>query len=102
MFVPQQEKTHGRRGKCREPDLTHVEAKKGRHNGLLLFHAFLLATHSVCYEWVTHVYWMHLEATSSTTLATLDRFLWDTWLKCCGHLSAFTIGAYELMLANRL
>lgn len=38
------------------------------------------------------IYWMHLEVTASTTLATLDRFLRDTWLECCGHLSAFEIG----------
>ena len=38
------------------------------------------------------VYWMHLEVPASTTLATLDRFLRDTWLECCGHLSAFEIG----------
>jgi Plasmid pRiA4b ORF-3-like protein len=38
------------------------------------------------------VYWMHLEVTANTTLATLDRFLRDTWLECCGHLSAFEIG----------
>ena len=38
------------------------------------------------------VYWMHLEVTASTTLATLDHFLRDTWLECCGHLSAFEIG----------
>ncbi len=38
------------------------------------------------------IYWMHLEATASATLATLDRFLRDTWLECCGHLSAFEIG----------
>jgi Plasmid pRiA4b ORF-3-like protein len=38
------------------------------------------------------MYWMHLEVTASTTLATLDRFLRDTWLECCGHLSAFEIG----------
>ena len=25
-------------------------------------------------------------------MATLDRFLRDTWLECCGHLSAFEIG----------
>lgn len=37
------------------------------------------------------LYWMHLEVTASTTLATLDRFLRDTWLECCGHLSAFEI-----------
>lgn len=38
------------------------------------------------------MYWMHLEVTASTTLATLDRFLRDIWLECCGHLSAFEIG----------
>ena len=38
------------------------------------------------------MYWMHLEITPSTTLATLDRFLRATWLECCGHLSAFEIG----------
>jgi Plasmid pRiA4b ORF-3-like protein len=38
------------------------------------------------------MYWMHLDVTASTTLATLDRFLRETWLECCGHLSAFEIG----------
>jgi len=38
------------------------------------------------------MYWMHLEIPAGTTLATLDRFLRDTWLECYGHLSAFTIG----------
>jgi hypothetical protein len=36
-------------------------------------------------------YWMHLEAPVKATLDTLDRFLRDTWLECCGHLSEFTI-----------
>jgi hypothetical protein len=38
------------------------------------------------------MYWLHLEVTAETTLATLDRFLRDTWLECCGHLSVFRIG----------
>src|SRR5438876_11473389 len=38
------------------------------------------------------MYWMHLDVTASTTLATLDRFLRDSWLECCGHLSMFEIG----------
>ncbi len=37
------------------------------------------------------MYWMHLDITANTTLATLDQFLRDIWLECCGHLSAFTI-----------
>jgi hypothetical protein len=37
-------------------------------------------------------YWMHVEAPADVTLEDLDHFLRDTWLECCGHLSAFTIG----------
>lgn len=36
-------------------------------------------------------YWMHLEVPASEPLETLDRFLRDIWLECCGHLSAFRI-----------
>jgi len=36
-------------------------------------------------------YWMHLEVRADATLLDLDAFLRDTWLECCGHLSAFTI-----------
>jgi len=38
------------------------------------------------------MYWMHLEVPGGTTLATLDQFLRNIWLECCGHLSAFEIG----------
>jgi hypothetical protein len=43
-------------------------------------------------------YWMYLEVPASDTLEKLDQFLRDTWLECCGHLSAFTIGQvrYEM------
>jgi len=37
------------------------------------------------------MYWMHLEVAAGTTLAALDHFFRETWLECCGHLSAFTI-----------
>lgn len=36
-------------------------------------------------------YWMHLDVPADMPLTTLDRFLRDTWLECCGHLSAFRI-----------
>jgi hypothetical protein len=36
-------------------------------------------------------YWMHLEAPAGATLETLDRFLRDIWLECCGHMSEFEI-----------
>jgi len=38
-------------------------------------------------------YWMYLEVPADATLAHVDRFLRDTWLECCGHLSAFSIGS---------
>jgi len=41
------------------------------------------------------MYWMHLEVSVVTTLAILDRFLRDTWLECCGHLSVFRIGGFN-------
>ena len=36
-------------------------------------------------------YWMHLDIPASATLEALDSFLRQTWLECCGHMSAFTI-----------
>ena len=37
-------------------------------------------------------YWMHIEIPASAPLFTLDGFLRDIWVECCGHLSAFEIG----------
>jgi hypothetical protein len=37
-------------------------------------------------------YWMHLAVSKDATLEDLDEFLRETWLECCGHMSAFTIG----------
>lgn len=50
------------------------------------------AFHLVVEGYRLPMYWMHLEVAIDTTLATLDRFLRDTWLECCGHLSVFRIG----------
>ena len=36
-------------------------------------------------------YWMHLEVPAEAMLGSLDRFLRDTWLECCGHMSEFEI-----------
>ncbi len=45
-------------------------------------------------------YWMHLEVPAKTTLDDLDGFLRDTWLECCGHLSAFKIAGRTYMSAG--
>ena len=42
-------------------------------------------------------YWMHLEVRADATLKDLDRFLRNTWLECCGHLSAFSIAGVQYM-----
>jgi hypothetical protein len=36
-------------------------------------------------------YWMHIEIPADASLKTLDSFLRETWLECCGHLSAFSV-----------
>lgn len=50
------------------------------------------AFHIVAEGWGLAPYWLHIQARADSTLRDLDRFLRDTWLECCGHLSAFTIG----------
>ena len=42
-------------------------------------------------------YWLHVETDSTTTLDTLDEFLRDVWVECCGHMSAFTIDDVEFV-----
>ncbi len=37
------------------------------------------------------LYWMHLEVPADVTLTALDDFLRETWVECCGYLSAFRI-----------
>jgi len=53
------------------------------------------ALHLIVEGYRLPMYWMHLEVAVDTTLATLDRFLRDTWLECCGHLSVFRIGGFN-------
>jgi len=37
-------------------------------------------------------YWGYVEMGQGSRLSALDEILRKTWLECCGHLSAFTIG----------
>lgn len=65
-----------------------IQAEAGGHQKARQTRTF----HLVVAGYRLPMYWMHLEVSAGTTLATLDRFLRDTWLECCGHLSAFEIG----------
>ena len=40
-------------------------------------------------------YWLYLEGRESATLQQVDLLLRQTWLECCGHMSAFRIGRLE-------
>jgi hypothetical protein len=41
------------------------------------------------------LYWMHLQVRTGITLADRDEFPRETWLECCGHMSAFEIGGHR-------
>jgi len=44
-----------------------------------------------------HEYWMYIEVPANSLLRRLDTFLRDTWVECCGHLSAFSIHGIRFM-----
>jgi hypothetical protein len=48
------------------------------------------------------LYWMHLKALANTTFRDLDRFLRDTWLECCGHMSAFSDEEGDIEMGAKL
>lgn len=48
------------------------------------------------------LYWMHLKTSGSARLRDLDSFLRDTWLECCGHLSAFSDKEGDLEMDEEL
>ncbi len=72
-------------GSCLEKH--EVSAPSGTGNGtpaVKAFHLIVEGKHAPAY-------WMHLQARADGMLEHLDRFLRQTWLECCGHLSRFSI-----------
>ena len=47
-------------------------------------------------------YWLHLKVNSNASLGTLDQFLRNIWLECCGHMSAFSYKGSELGMRRKL
>jgi hypothetical protein len=70
---------------------TAMQGEAGSRQGTKKTRAF----HLVVEGYRLPMYWMHLEVSTAITLVTLDRFLRDTWLECCGHLSVFRIDGYN-------
>jgi hypothetical protein len=48
------------------------------------------------------LYWMHLKALGSATFRDLDMVLRDTWLECCGHMSAFSDKEGDIEMGEKL
>jgi hypothetical protein len=48
------------------------------------------------------LYWMCLKASGSARLRDLDTFLRDTWLECCGHMSAFSDKEGDIEMGEKL
>jgi hypothetical protein len=48
------------------------------------------------------LYWMHLKALASASLRDLDTLLRNTWLECCGHLSAFSDKEGDIEMGEKL
>jgi len=42
-------------------------------------------------------YWMLALVKTDAQLSDLDEFIRDTWVECCGHLSAFYISGREFL-----
>lgn len=69
----------------RTPPRGRTKPSRGRQTeGTRLYHLVVAGRYA-------RDYWMHLEAAGGRKLSELDAFLRDTWLECCGHLSAFRI-----------
>jgi hypothetical protein len=75
---------HLKRCKLRAAAIAAEDAKKRKVKTRLL--------HLIVEGQYNPQYWMHLEISANEPLLTLDSFLRDIWLECCGHLSAFEIG----------
>jgi hypothetical protein len=60
------------------------EGSRARPRTTKIFHIKVQATY-------LPEYWLHLEVPGDERLQTLDQFLRDIWLECCGHLSQFII-----------
>ena len=78
------ESCNARKASCGEPPAGPVSRKEAKKIGKILG----------LKVWASYdpSYWLFLEADAEVFLEDLDDFLRTTWLECCGHLSAFTIG----------
>ena len=77
---------------CEKRDLTRTPTGKSKVRKAKLLH-LLVEGRDLPF------YWLHVEVPADASLKTLDSFLRDIWLECCGHLSAFTIDGRRYSIA---
>jgi hypothetical protein len=70
---------------CKERPIEPPKAAGRQRRPAMLYHLVASGRY-------TPMFWLHIAAPASATLADLDHFLRRTWLECCGHLSAFRLG----------
>lgn len=77
---------------------------QGKENGL----SFLLKIEPNIRYWPGSGYFLYVWVDGKTKMETIDGFLRDIWLECCGHLSAFrnpnrrSIGMWDFFEAEEL
>lgn len=72
---------------CKQREITPMKASYGRkakQQDKRIFHLVIEGSDRP-------EYWMHLDVPEDVKLEELDDFLRETWVECCGHLSAFTV-----------
>lgn len=79
---------------CIPKDLEN-QTKKQKLNSQPFFHLLVAGYYQP-------EYWMHLKVAGNAKLSDLDKFLRDTWLECCGHMSAFSYRKNELAMGRKV
>ncbi|MFN8439800.1 MAG: hypothetical protein U0175_03470 [Caldilineaceae bacterium] len=73
---------------CEQRQAAQAKAAAGKETEQTLYHL------EVKDAW-SGDYWLHLEMRGNAKLVSLDEYLREIWLECCGHLSAFHIGDWR-------
>jgi len=62
-----------------------------------------LKTQTYCHIVVeADIMFLHLLVKGTANMKTIDTFLRDIWLECCGHMSEFRIGRNEIGMNNKV
>jgi hypothetical protein len=83
------------KGRCQSCDALMVKGQMTRHLARCAYPEKGATVRVIQLRAANGPYWIDLDVKADAQLGELDEFLRAIWLECCGHLSAFTIGATE-------